>query len=547
MADAPPHYARRRGQVRISPIWIVPAVAILIGLWMVYNGFVNRGPLITLEMQNAEGIEAGKTPIKTRNVEIGRVETVHLSKDFSHTIIEARLNVGSERMLNTETQFWVVKPRIGREGISGLGTVLSGAYIKLQPGHAETPQRDFKVLEQPPVAPPDAKGLRLKLISGLGNSLSTGDPIFYEGLTVGRVESTQFDSEARRITHQVFIQAPYDSLVTSTTRFWTASGINVDVGAGGVKVNFESLESLIGGGITFGVPEDVPQGQPVKSGATYELYPDRASAREGSFDRFIEYVLLVEDTVRGLEAGAPVEYRGVRVGTVVSVLWDLRAGRANVVQLTIPVLIRIELQRVERGASDMTLAQWRSRVERLMKRGLRASLKTSNLLTGSLFVDINFYPNAPAYKPQTFHDRQVFPTVSTGVAQIEQKITSLLDKLNALNIEQILDKLNRNLEVSRAALAQLAKTTQTVNGLLDDQATQAMPNNLNETLVELRKTMQGFSGDSEAYQRLTTTLERLDALMQELQPMARTLRKQPNALIFDKRERPDPQPRAFHR
>ncbi|HET8700747.1 MAG TPA: MlaD family protein, partial [Nitrococcus sp.] len=315
------HRAIRRRQSRISTIWIVPAVAVLIGAWMLYHGFISRGPLITLEIKNAEGIEAGKTPIKTRNVEVGHVEAVRLSEDFSHAIIEARLRAGAERMLNSATQFWVVKPRIGREGISGLNTVLSGAYIQLLPGRAGTPQRDFQVLDQPPVAPPDAKGLRLKLISGLSNALSTGDPITYEGLTVGRVEATRFDPKAREVTHQVFIQSPYNSLVTSNTRFWKASGVNIDVNSGGLKVDFESLESMLGGGITFGVPQDLPPGHAVTSGTVFKLYPDKASAREGSFDRFIEYVLLVKDTVRGLNPGAPVEYRGIRIGTVVSVPW----------------------------------------------------------------------------------------------------------------------------------------------------------------------------------------------------------------------------------
>lgn len=539
------HRAERRRQSRISTIWIVPVVAVLIGAWMVYNGFINRGPLITLEIRNAEGIEAGKTPIKTRNVEVGHVEAVRLSEDFSHAIIEARLRAGSERMLNTATKFWVIKPRIGRKGISGLSTVLSGAYIQLLPGHADTPQRDFKMLDQPPVAPPDAKGLRLKLISGLSNSLSTGDPITYEGLTVGRVEATRFDPKARKVTHQVFIQSPYDSLVTDTTRFWKASGVNIDVNSGGLKVDFESLESLLGGGITFGVPQDLPSGHPVESGTTFELYPDKISAREGSFNRFIEYVLLVKDTVRGLNPGAPVEYRGVRVGTVVSVPWKWLATRADeLVDLAVPVLIRIEPRRIEGNAHELTLAQWQSRLERLMGRGLRASLKTGNLLTGALFVDLNFQPDPPAYEHRTYQDREVFPVVSTGVAQIEQKVTGLLDKLNALQIEQVLDKLSRNLEISQATLAEFGKVTQAVHALLDDRAMRAIPANLNATLAELRNTVRGFSGDSEAYRQLTTTLERLDALMQELQPVIRTLREQPNALIFDKRDRPDPQPRA---
>lgn len=542
------HRAERRRQWPISTIWIVPATALLIGAWMIYDGFINQGPMITLEMKNAEGIEAGKTPIKTRNVPVGQVQTVRLSEDLSRAIIEARLRPGSQRMLNTETQFWVVKPRIGREGISGLNTVLSGAYIQLLPGDEGTPQRDFKVLEQPPVAPPDAEGLRLELVSGLSNSLSTGDPIVYEGLTVGRVESTQFDAQSRQVKHQVFIQAPYDPLVTSSTRFWTASGVNVDVGADGLTVSFESLESLLGGGITFGVPQDVPPGGPVESGTTFELYPDRMSAREGSFDRYIEYVLLVEDTVRGLNSGAAVEYRGVRVGTVVSVPWALNIRRAiELDEMAVPVLIRIEPRRIEGSADELPLEKWRSRLKQWMARGLRASLKTGNLLTGSVYVDLNFQPEARAFEPRSYQEREVFPLVSSGVGQIEQKVASLLDKLNALQVERILDKLDRNLQVSPTTLRELGEATRAVHELLDDQATRAIPDNLNATLGELRETLDAFSGDSQPSGRLATALERLDALLQELQPLVRTLREQPNALIFNKRQARDPQPRAPRR
>lgn len=537
--------AERRRQPRLSMIWVVPAVALLIGAWMLYNGFVNRGPLITLEIKNAEGIEAGKTPIKTHNVKVGHVTAVRLSEDFSHAIIKARMHAGTARLLNTATQFWVVKPRIGREGISGLSTVLSGAYIQLLPGNADKPQRQFKVLDHPPVAPPNAQGLRLKLVSGLSNSLSTGDPVTYEGLIVGRVATTRFNPKARTVTHQVFIRSPYDSLITNTTRFWTASGINIDISSRGLEVKFESLESMLGGGITFGVPKGLPPGHTVKSGTTFKLYPDRASAREAAFDHFIEYVLLVKDTVRGLDAGAPVEYRGVRVGTVVSVPWKLGSPSAGkLVNLAIPVLIRIEPQRVESNSSNLSVAQWQSRIEQLIERGLRASLKTSNLLTGSLFVDLNFQSNPPEYKPRTYHGRKVFPVVSTGVAQLQQQVMNLLDKLNALEIEPVLTKLSRSLEISQATLAELGELTQTLHDLLDNPAIRAIPANLNATLATLRKTARSFSSDSDVYQKLMATLRRLNALMRELQPVIRTLREQPNALIFGKQYRPDPQPRA---
>ena len=335
--------AKTSRQTRLSPIWVVPIVAIAIGLWLVYDNYASRGTLVTLTMESAEGIEAGNTLIRSRNVEIGRVQSVRLSDDLSHAVLTARIQPEVEAMLREDTRFWVVKPRIGREGISGLGTVLSGAYIQLEPGTAEAPRRKFPVSDIPPVAPAGQAGLRLSLTSQLGNSLRVGDPVSYQGYTVGRIEENSFEPLSRTMQHQVFIEEPYTDLVTDSTRFWTSSGIDFRLDADGVRVNVESLEALLGGGVTFGVPEDLPMGQPVEANTSFTLYADENAAREGTFNRYLEYVLLVDETVRGLSKGAPVEFRGVRLGTVAAVPWNFTAPQPDSrARFAIPVLIRLE-------------------------------------------------------------------------------------------------------------------------------------------------------------------------------------------------------------
>ncbi|MBF8222134.1 intermembrane transport protein PqiB [Halomonas sp. 328] len=534
--------ARVSAQARISPIWIVPLVALMIGAWLIYDNYTSRGPQITLEMPNAEGIEAG-TLIKTRNVDVGRVERVSLSEDLSHAEITARLSPGSEPMLVEDTRFWVVKPRIGREGISGLGTVLSGAYLQLQPGSSDASQRHFRVLDLPPASPADAEGLRITLISQLGNSLRLGDPVTYQGYTVGRVESAEFDPEARRMRHRLFIERPYDTLVTDSTRFWSASGVDLRLDSEGFRVSIESFEALLGGGVTFGVLEDLPPGNPVSPDATFSLYPDEEGARQGTFNRYLEYVLLVDDTVRGLSRGAPVEFRGVRIGTVAAVPWRFSAPQPDGRQgFAIPVLIRIEPQRLG-GEGELDLEAWRERFERLFGLGLRASLKAGNLLTGALFVDINFQRDGEAYVAETFESRRVFPTTSGGLAQIEQKVSSLLDKLNALEVEPILDGLATNLAGTEALVGEVRQLTERVGGLLDSPETQALPGNVNRALESLQQTLEGASPGGEGYQELIRTLERFERLMRDMQPVLRTLDEDPRALLFD-RDGSDPQPRA---
>lgn len=386
-------------------------------------------------------------------------------------------------------------------------------------------------------------------MSQVGNSLSAGDPVTYQGYTVGRVENTEFDPDDREMRHRLFIQAPYDSLVTDTTRFWSSSGIDVQLNSEGVNVNLDSFETLISGGVTFGVPEDVAQGSPAKQGATYTLYNSEESAREGTYDQYIEYVLLVDDTVRGLSRGAPVEYRGVRIGTVVSVPWHFTAPQPDsLTQFAIPVLIRIEPQRLESAEEvndDVNDQVIKNRFERMFKDyGLRATLKSGNLLTGALFVDVNFSHDAPPYEPLTFDGKPVFPTVSGGLAQIEQKVSNLLDKLNDLQVEPILSHLDKTMQTSQQTLEQVRQIAESVNTIVSDPATRQLPGSLNDTLEQLQDTLNGFSSGSSGYRQLNDTLKQLEVLMRDLQPVARTLSEQPNALIFDREVKTDPVPRA---
>ncbi|WP_445001409.1 intermembrane transport protein PqiB [Halomonas mongoliensis] len=551
--EAPPerdlHRARPSPQARFSPIWIVPIVAILIGAWLVYDNYRSRGPQVTLVMANAEGIEAGSTLIKTRNVQVGRVERVQLSDDLGTAVITARMSPDTEPMLVEDSRFWVVKPRVGREGISGLGTVLSGAFIQLEPGSSETASREFQVSDNPPVAPAGAAGLRINLVSQLGNSLRIGDPVTYQGYTVGRVEDATFDPQSRRMQHRVFIEAPYDILVTDSTRFWSASGIDLRLDSEGFRVNVESFEALLGGGVTFGVPEDLPLGSRVEPDVTFNLYPDEDSARQGTFNRYLEYVLLVDDSVRGLSRGAPVEFRGVRVGTVAAVPWNFSApqpeGRSG---FSIPVLVRIEPQRLGIENQDVNLEEWRERFDRLFGFGLRASLKSGNLLTGALFVDLNFHRDlADTWTAERFADKAVFPTTSGGFALIEAQVTDLLAKLNELEIEPLLAGLDRNLAASEAMLGEVRELSSSLTALLQDPGTREVPTNLNATLLELRETLQGLSPGSAAYQELTGAVERLERLMRDIQPVARTLSDNPRALLFDSLQTEDPVPRAPRR
>ncbi len=538
--------ALREKARRMSPIWFVPMVAAAIGLWMAWHSYATRGTLITISMDTAEGIEAGKTLVKARNVAVGRVEKVQLSDAFDHIIVTARMAPGTQRLLRADTQFWVVKPRIGRAGISGLGTVLSGAFIRVQPGQSDSYADEFVALEQPPATPPDAQGLRIALSSEQADAASAGDPVSFQGYDVGRVESAEFDITTRQLRYRLFIRPPFDRLVTSNTRFWSRSGLSVTLNSEGLSVDVSSLEGLFGGGIAFGVPAGLSQGEPVAENSHFVLYADEEAARQGSFDRHLSFILMIEDTVRGLSQGAPVEFRGVRVGTVAEVPYQFRqASLETLVRAAIPVLIHIEPQRLGTFGGAADDATWRARFDDLIEDGLRASLKAGNLLTGALFVDLNFYPDAASARPGTPVDGLVeFPTVASGLTQLEHKLGRTLDKLNALPIEPVLDQLEGRLDDAAGLLEKLDAVTGRLDQLLSSPQTQGLPAALLHSLEEMRMTLGGFQPGGSAYQDLGSTLRRIDRMLQDLQPLLRTLDQQPNALIFNGESAPDPKPRA---
>lgn len=547
MTDAPNEHllARVSKQARVSPIWIVPIIALLIGLWLLYDNYTKIGKQVTLSMTNAEGIEAGKTKIKVHSVDIGIVEQVTLSEDLSHIEVLARITPKAQPMLVEDTQLWVVKPRIGFEGISGLNTVISGAYIQLEPGKSKEEIDHFTVLDQPPISLNGAKGVHVNLVGKVGNGLRVGDPVTYQGLRVGRVVSAVFDPNKREMRHELFVEHPYDVLVTENSRFWTTVGIDVKLDSEGFKANVPTMESLIAGGVSFGHVDDRPMGKPVQSETTFELYANEETARQETYDEFLEYVLLVDDTVRGLSRGAPVEFRGLRVGTVVSVPWKFNSpSRKKDFGYAIPVLIHLEPGRLtETGKTD--LEEWKGRIQSMMQRGLHATLRSGNLITGSLYVDLNMDQRTrKPFRNAHYEGLPVLPTSATGLVQIEQKLSDLLDKLNRLNVEPVLNGLDKNLQQSEQTLQEIRTLSRQVNQFLEQPDFQQMPSNINQTMQELRTTLKGLSPESPAYQELTTTLQRLDKALRDIQPLARTLNEQPNAILFDRKPGNDPVPQA---
>ena len=310
-----------------------------------------------------------------------------LNAQRNGVIVTARLNPQARDLLNNNSLFWVVKPRIGSGGISGLGTLMSGSYIEFVPGEGAESPDEFVGLEQEPITPIGVPGIRVSLEGNKGKSVSVGDPVTYRGFEVGRVEQSDFDVKKRIVHYQIFIRAPYSNLVTDNTYFWNSSGVSFEASAQGIKVNLGSVESLISGGVTFDVPDDLQLGEPIENATIFNLYPDKDSVYEQRKYQFKEFVVLFKDSVRGLSPGAPIEYRGIRIGTVTDISLSLISNSdVESSERRIPVVIRIEPARVGMNNDLAAVSAIAQQMDTWVAQGLKATLKTGSLLTGSLFV-----------------------------------------------------------------------------------------------------------------------------------------------------------------
>ncbi|WP_409307516.1 intermembrane transport protein PqiB [Pectobacterium sp. B1J-3] len=528
---------------RWSPVWIVPIVTVLIGAWILFYHFSHQGPQITLVTSNAEGIEAGKTLIKSRSVDVGIVESVVLSDDLHQVEIKARMHDGMDKLLKQDSAFWVVKPQIGREGVSGLGTLLSGAYIELQPGSHKEEKREFALLDSPPLASPDAKGMRVILDSEQSGQLNAGDPVLFRGYRVGSVETSEFDPKARKMRYQLFIAAPYDSLVTSNVRFWKDSGVAFDMSAQGMRVEMGSLATLFSGGVSFDVPAGWELGSPVEQHAQYRLFDSQRSIQDSLYTEYKEYLVFFSESIRGLQVGAPVEFRGIRLGTVAEAPFFPKNLQQDLDDdYRIPVLIRIEPDRFEKKVGGNF--DFEQHLREAQPLGLRAALKSANLLTGALYIDLDFYPKEKRNQRLVSVDGYpVLPTIDGGLSQIQQKLMAVLDKVNDLPLNPMITEATQTLAESQATLREMQKTLASLNQITSSKAMQNLPQDMQQTLRELNRSMKGFQPGSPAYNKMVADMQRLDQVLRELQPVLRTLNEKSNALIFEAPTGNDPQPK----
>jgi paraquat-inducible protein B len=504
-------------QTRLSLVWFVPIVAAAVGAWVAVTKILSEGPEITIVFATAEGLEAGKTKIQHNGVDVGTVTKIRLSDDHQRVITTAQMAPKTENFLVEDTRFWVVRPRISGATVSGLGTLISGAYIAIDIGRSKKAQRDFVALATPPVVTGDTPGRFFVLKASDLGSLDSGTPIYFRRLQAGQVASYELDKDGKALTVKIFVQAPYDQYVNPNTRFWQASGIDLSLSASGLSVQTQSFLSILVGGLAFETPATGPVLRPAEENTVFTLFSDRAEAFRLPAVNPQTFVLVFKQSVRGLAPGAPVEFRGIPIGEVVEVRAQVDA---KTFEFSVPVTVQVDAQRlgvkVEHLEPGVNLdAIRRKLVDSLVAHGVRAQLRSGSLLTGALYVALDFFPEAPPVTIDWSQKPVQLPTLPGQLETIEASVGNIIKKLDQVPIKEIGDDL-------RKAIVELDQTLVSARRALD---------NADKLVGNADKLIEPNSVLGE---ELASTLQEVNRAARALRVLADYLERHPEALIRGK-------------
>ncbi len=522
--ELPEAVVTRRSGWLPSLVWLVPLVAALIGIGLVVKSVFDRGPEITISFRSAEGLEPGKTQVKYKDVEIGTVKTIKLSKDLSHVLVDVQLKKEAEDFAVKGSRFWVVRPRVGASGVSGLNTLLSGAYIGVDAGRSPNTQTDFAGLETPPPVTGDDKGTSYVLHGDSLGSVDIGSPVYYRRVQVGQVVGFSLDKDGTGVTFNVFVNAPYDQYVGTNTRWWQASGVDLRLDSSGFKLNTQSLATVILGGLAFQSPPNQTAGGPVSNGATFRLGSDEGDAMRDPDGLPVEVVMNFNQSLRGLSVGAPVDFRGIVLGNVTNIAIDYDPKTKN---FLMPVTMNIYPERLGKRFRDLVEKKGepaqRDILTRLVEHGLRGQLRTGNLLTSQLYVALDFFPKAQKVQIDLTRKPVELPTVPNTLDELQLQVADIAKKLDKVPFDQIGANLNDALKHADQLFQQL--DTQVAPQARDTLSA------AKQTFTTAEATLQQ---DSPLQADVRGALKELTRTLQSLNNLADYMERHPESLLRGK-------------
>ncbi len=522
---------------RIPLVWIIPLVAALIGLFLAARTYYEQGPTITIHFKTGEGLEPGKTRIKFKDVDVGQITGVALDEDGAHVIATAKLAREAARLLVDDTRFWVVSAKVSGSAVSGLDTLLSGAYVGMDAGKSAEERHHFTGLEAAPIITFDIPGRAFVLQAETLGSVGVGTPVYFRRIQAGQVTGFKLGENGRQLDIQVFIKSPYDRFVTTDSRFWNASGVDVKLSADGVQVNTESLASILAGGLAFQTP-DGPNDEPAPKDHHFRIFPNRTEALKQPHTTVQNYLLRFTESVRGLSVGAPVDFRGIQVGEVTAIHPDFNS-RTTELGLLVEVAIFPGRMQARPRPSNTTFfgkdagdKDFRAFIDKLIANGLRSQLRSGNLVTGQLYVALDFFPGAKPAKADWSQTPPALPTQRGSLDELQTTLLRIVARLDKLPLDEIGQD-------TRKAIVGLGRTIDEAEGLvkrLDGLASGDVRDTVVEARAAIADTRKLLASDAPLQQDLRASLQELSRAGQALRHLADTLDRHPEALLRGKPE-----------
>ncbi len=543
--DLPQATVVPRKRTRVSTVWVIPILAAVVAVGIAVQRVLSEGPTVTIVFRNAQGIEAGKTVVKYKDVNIGQVAAVQLSDDYSSVKVTAKIAKSAAGLMVEDAKFWVVEPRITLSGVSGLGTLLSGNYIGFEAGKSASSKDSFNGLEVPPIIT-DQPGRQFVLKADNLGSLGIGSPVYYRRLPVGQVVAYALAKDGLAVEIRIFVNAPYDRYVTSGTRFWNASGFDLSVSADGLDVQTQSMVALIAGGLAFETPPFSPVAEPATADSEFILHGDQVTAMKQPEPMARRYVLHFDESLRGLSVGAPVTLLGLPGGEVTSVGLEIDPKterlRGRVEFVVYPERLIAQIHQSQQVRGEM-LARVSARREAFFERmveefGLRAQIQSGNLLTGQRYVSFDFHPNAPKAKIDTSEGRSVVPAIPSTLPNFEAKIGSILAKLDKLPYEELGADTRKVLATLNTTLKDADQAVKRFDSEVTPDLTKALEEIRRATASAdrlIKNTDKGLlAPDSPGQQELRDAMREVARAARSLRVLTDYLERHPEALLRGK-------------
>ncbi len=537
-------------RARFSVIWLIPIIALVVAVFLGFRTIQSQGALIIIKFQSADGLAAGQTQVKHKNVALGTVENIRLSDDMRYVLVRIRMKRDADKILTSQARFWVVRPRLSGANVSGLETLVSGAYIAVDPGRLGGPrQTEFSGLEAPPGVQSDDPGRTFTLMTGTVNSIGEGSPISFRGVSVGEVLGYTMPPGGRGpVPVKAFIKEPYDHYVHVKTRFWNTSGVDITFGSKGVHLQIESLQAVLSGGVGFGLPQDQrdKDAPEAPDGSVFRLYDSKDEADSAGYHQRIPFVTYLQNSVKGLDPGSEVDMFGIQIGSVTDVRLQLdpSAGTAR-------VRVAMEIQPERAFASDARHGESVEEVSRhLVEQGMRVQLSSASFITGASLLSFEFVANAKPASIGKEGDAIVLPSERGGLSGITDSLSDVAAKLDGLPLVQIADHLDDLLAGAsqtvngndlKSAIHGLSGTLKSIHELADHanhgatpllDRLPAMSAELQDTLHHANEAVSSYGGDSDFNANLNQLLGQLTDTARSLRLLADFIDRHPSSIVF---------------